>query len=149
MRRLQPGFSWPLFRRLPSDPLRLFKQALPVKPVCLSLWEDPALFFIDMVADQFLKDFKPRVKGGRPRPWSESIQLIQQEMYELVFFNGFVNDVDVLEGRAKGGIHDPFFDSRVDRQFANDPMGDLRFFSIAGLGILREQGTYELMIVAQ
>jgi hypothetical protein len=149
MRRLPAGLSWPLFGRLPPHPLSLFKQALPVKLVSFSLWEDPAFFFIDVVPNQFLKDFESGVERGGPRPWPESVQLLQEDMHEVVFLEGFVDHVGVPEGRAKRGIDDPFFDSGMRRQFANDPMGDLGFFSITGLGILREQRTHELMVIAK
>src|SRR6186997_2382455 len=66
-----------------------------------------------------------------------------------MFFDGLINEMRILKGRAKRRIDDPFFDRRMHGEFADDPMRDLRFLTIACLLIPRKQGANQFMVVAQ
>lgn len=149
MRRFGTRLFQPPFRRLPFYLLCLFKQTFPIELVGLGFRKDAALLFVDMFLDQFSEHVKPCIKRRRARSRSEPIQFVEQDLYESMFLDSFVNPVRILKGYTKGRINDPLFNGRMDGKFANDPVRNLRLFSFARLGVLREQGTHQLVVIAQ
>ena len=99
------------------------------------LWKNVAFFFVDVTLDEISKDVKPGVKCRRPRPRPEPIQFLQQHLHEVMFLDRLIHHLRILEDRAKGRINNPLFHGRVDGEFADDPMCDLRFLPIAGLSV--------------
>ena len=58
---------------------------------------------------------------------------------ELMRLDGFIDHVRILKNCPKGWVDHALFNSRMDYQLADNPVCDLRFFPVAGLGILGEQ----------
>ena len=86
----------------------------------LGFRKDAALLFVDMMLDQFSEHIKPRIERRRARPRPGPIQFVDQDLYELMFLDSFVNHVRILKGRTKGWIDDPLFNRRMDAKFAYD-----------------------------
>jgi hypothetical protein len=95
--------------------------------------------FIYMMLHYLSQNVELSIEGGRPWPWSKTVQFLQPEVGKVVLFDSLVNTLRFFKGLSECGIHYLFFDRGVDGEFLHDLVSQLGFLALARLLVLFEQ----------